>query len=253
MTDEPAAPTEGHRLFAAVYDPVVAPFERRIAPHRRWLAADLEGTVLDVGVGTGAMFPFFAASGADEIVGVEPDPHMRKRAVDRARECELSVTIHPTGAESLPLADDSVDVVVAALVFCTIPDVDAALDEVARVLKPGGEFRFLEHVRADGWAARLQTAVQPLWGHLAAGCQLDRATDERFLADDRFETVTFERIDAGIPPVDPIVRGRLVRRGDAAGDEATADGLRGQLRALLSRRPALPLSAVASKEWIGVL
>ncbi|WP_368407890.1 class I SAM-dependent methyltransferase [Haloarchaeobius salinus] len=251
MTDGPS--TGGHRLFAAVYDPVVAPFERRIAVHRRWLAADLEGTVLDVGVGTGAMFPFLAASDAGEVVGVEPDPHMRKRAVERARECGLSVTIHPTGAESLPLADDSVDVVVAALVFCTIPDFDAALDEVARVLKPGGEFRFLEHVRAEGWAARLQSTVQLVWGHLAAGCQLDRATDERFLADDRFEAVAFERLDAGIPPVDPIVRGKLRRRDDPASGEVADGGLRGRLRGLLGRGPAPPLSVVASKEWIGVL
>ncbi|WP_440989548.1 class I SAM-dependent methyltransferase [Haloarchaeobius baliensis] len=220
MTDSSPDGTDEHPLFAAIYDPVVAPFERRIAPQRRWLAADLAGTVLDIGVGTGAMFPYLAASGADEVVGVEPDPHMRKRAVERAAECGLSVTIHPTGAESLPLAADSVDVVVAALVFCTIPDVDAALDEVARVLKPGGEFRFLEHVRADGWAGRLQTTVQPVWGRLAAGCQLDRATDERFLADDRFETVAFERLDAGIPPVAPIVRGRLVRRDDPDTEEA---------------------------------
>jgi SAM-dependent methyltransferase len=235
-------------LFAAIYDPVVAPFERRIQPHRRWLAADIEGTVLDIGVGTGAMFPYLAASGADEVVGVEPDPHMRKRAVERARESGLSLTIHPTGAESLPLADDSVDVVVAALVFCTIPEFDAALDEVARVLKPGGELRFLEHVRADGWQARLQTTVQPVWGHVAAGCQLDRATDERFLADERFETVAFEHIDAGIPPVAPIVRGRLVRRGDAGAEEGPDGGLRGRVRSLFERGPALPLSVVASKK-----
>lgn len=245
MTDESAG--DGHRLFAAVYDPVVAPFERRIAPQRRWLAADLHGRVLDIGVGTGAMFPFLAASDAEAVVGVEPDPHMRRRAVERARECGLSVTIHPTGAESLPLADDSVDVVIAALVFCTIPDFDAALDEVARVLKPGGEFRFLEHVRGDGWNARLQSTVQPVWGHLAAGCQLDRATDERFLADERFETVAFEELDAGIPPVAPIVRGRLVRRGDDDGD-VSGGGLRGRLRTLVGRRTALPLSVVASKE-----
>ncbi|WP_369684082.1 class I SAM-dependent methyltransferase [Haloarchaeobius sp. FL176] len=246
MTDD--APAEGHPLFAAIYDPVVAPFERRIESHRRWLAADIEGTVLDIGVGTGAMFPYLTASDADAVLGVEPDPHMRKRAVEHARESGLSVTIYPTGAESLPLADDSVDVVVAALVFCTIPGFDAALDEVARVLKPGGEFRFLEHVRADGWQARFQTTVQPIWGRLAAGCQLDRATDERFLADERFETAAFERIDAGVPPVAPIVRGRLVRRSDDGTDEALGDGLRGGLRRLLDRRPSLPLSVVASKE-----
>jgi SAM-dependent methyltransferase len=246
VTDD--ASTEGHPLFAAIYDPVVAPFERRIEPDRRWLAADIEGTVLDIGVGTGAMFPYLAASGADEVLGVEPDQHMRKRAVEFARECGLSVTIHPTGAESLPLADDSVDVVVAALVFCTIPEFDAALDEVARVLKPGGEFRFLEHVRADGWQARLQTTVQPVWGHLAAGCQLDRATDERFLADERFDAAAFERIDAGIPPGAPIVRGRLVRRGDGRADDGPDDGLRDRFRGLLEWRPSLALSVVASKE-----
>lgn len=220
----------GHPLFAAAYDPLVAPFEARLAPHRRWLTADLDGTVLDVGVGTGALFPYLARSGADEVVGVEPDPYMRERAVERARECGLDVTIHPTGAESIPLSDGSVDTVLAALVFCTIPDVEAALDEVARVTTPGGEFRFLEHVRADGWQARLQTAVQPVWGHLAAGCHLDRPTDEWLLADDRFEVAAFERVDAGVPPVAPIVRGRLVRRGRNG-----RDGPRAWLRRALGR------------------
>lgn len=216
---------DGHPLFAAIYDPVVRPFERRIAGHRRWLAADVDGTVLDVGVGTGAMFPFLAESSAEEVIGVEPDPHMRPRAAERARDCGLEVTIHGEGAESLPLPDDSVDVVVAALVFCTIPEFDAGLDEVARVLEPGGELRFLEHVRADGVAARFQTTIQPAWYHVAGGCHLDRATDERFLADDRFVVEEFRRLDVGVPPVDPIVRGRLTRRGgDADG------GLVGRLR-----------------------
>ncbi|WP_435346768.1 class I SAM-dependent methyltransferase [Haloarchaeobius sp. HRN-SO-5] len=207
--------SDGHRLFAALYDPVVGPFESRVEPHRRWLATGCRGTVLAVGVGTGAMFPYFAeVSRRDptvEFVGIEPDPHMRKRAEPRARECGLDITIHDAGAEAIPLPDDSVDVVVASLVFCTIPDVDAAIDEVARVLEPGGEFRFFEHVRAKDWTNRIQQAATPVWKRVAGGCHLDRATDERFIADDRFEVQALERLDVGVPPVEPFVRGVLVR------------------------------------------
>jgi ubiquinone/menaquinone biosynthesis C-methylase UbiE len=204
---------DGHRLFAAVYDPVTWVAERFWFPrHREYLARDLRGRVLDLGAGTGATFPYLRnAGGGDlEVHAVDPDPHMCRRARARAADLGLSVEVREERAESLSYDDDSFGAVLSGLVFCTIPDLDRAMDELARVLRPGGEFRFVEHVRADGVLATVQRLLTPAWRVAAAGCNLDRETGGRFDADDRFETVETERF-RGIPPIDPVLRGRLRR------------------------------------------
>jgi SAM-dependent methyltransferase len=199
-----------HRLFAALYDPVTRPFERRIAEHREYLTNGMTGNVLDLGAGTGANFPYFADADAS-LHAVEPDPHMRKRAKKRAEELGTDVEIRPDRAESLSYADASFDYVIAGLVFCTIEDVDEALDEVARVLRPGGEFRFLEHVGDNGLKRRVQETLNPLWKRCAGGCNLDRDTAERFETRREFETIETETFRDGVTPVNPLVRGRLRR------------------------------------------
>lgn len=208
-----------HPVFAALYDRLM-PEERLLKPHREYLAADLSGRVLDLGAGSGALFPHVAADEGDadgrdlEFHAVEPDPHMRRRAEETARESGLAVDLRDARAESLPYPDDAFDVVVAGVVFCTIQEPDAALDEVARVLKPGGEFRFLEHVHADGWLGSAQTAITPLWKRAAAGCRLDRETIERFVGHGTFEPIEVEHLDLGLFPATPFVRGKMRRRRD---------------------------------------
>lgn len=211
MTDSDGT---AHPVFAALYDPVMELVgERLLREHREYLARDLTGRVLDLGAGTGGMFPHFATSrGRVDLHAVEPDPYMRRRAAERAGEVGIDVHLAAGRAERLPYADDSFDAVVAAVVFCTIPDVATAVDEVARVLRPGGEFRFLEHVRADGATGRVQQAVTPLWRRAAGGCHLDRATGDLLTSDERFAVVDADRLRAGVFPVTPFVRGRLRRR-----------------------------------------
>lgn len=209
----------GNRLTAAVYDPITAVPERLFfADHREYLARDVDGAVLDVGAGTGAMFPYLAdqrtKNGDLDVHAIEPDPHMRRRAERRAAKLSLPATLSDARAESLPYSDGAFDVVIASLVFCTIPDPDAALEEVIRVLAPGGELRFLEHVRDDGWRARAQGLIEPLWKPIAGGCHLTRDTSERFVCSGAFEIEEIRQIDFGITPVRPIVRGTLVRRRD---------------------------------------
>ncbi|MFB6149887.1 MAG: class I SAM-dependent methyltransferase, partial [Halobacteriales archaeon] len=208
-----------HPVFAAIYDPVMKHAEDSLLHEvRKSLVEDIEGTVLDLGAGTGAMFSYFKAATGEEsslnLNAIEPDPHMRRRAIQKADELDLDIEIRSEGAQSLPYAHDSMDVVIASLVFCTIPDVEAALDEVARVLKPGGEFRFLEHVHADGWLAHIQDAVNPIWRLSAAGCHLNRDTAATFRNDDRFEVVELDELKIGVPPVKPFVRGTLVAHDD---------------------------------------
>ncbi|MFP4188771.1 MAG: class I SAM-dependent methyltransferase [Halobacteriales archaeon] len=203
MSDE----RPSHRLFASMYDAVTGPFERFVDEHRRYLARGASGDVLDVGAGTGANFPYLDEAGAT-VHAVEPDPHMRKRARRRAKRDGLDVEIRDGLADSLSYNDAAFDRVVSALVFCTVEDTEAALDEFARVLRPGGEFRFVEHVGDDGVARCVQEAANPVWRRCAGGCRLDRDTVSTFEAHDAFETVEVDRF-RGVPPVSPIVRGTL--------------------------------------------
>ncbi|MBZ6496343.1 class I SAM-dependent methyltransferase [Natrinema longum] len=199
-------------LFTALYDRFM-PDRFLIGPHREYLAAGLSGRVLDLGAGNGAMFPYAADAGDDlEYHAVEPDPTMRQRAVQKAAQTDLRVHLRDARGESLPYAADSFDVVLSGAVFCTIDDPDAALDEVARVLRSGGELRFLEHVRNDGWRARAQDRLTPLWERAAGGCQLNRETIERFVGHDALDVLEIERTGIGLFPATPILRGRLRRR-----------------------------------------
>jgi SAM-dependent methyltransferase len=205
-----------HPWFARLYDPVMRASEAKLfPPHREYLARDLSGNVLDLGAGTGAMLPYYETAiqtGAATVTVLEPDPHMRKQAVAEARRLDIDVQVSDARAESLPFPDDSFDVVVASMVFCTIPDPAAALDEVARVLRPGGEFRFLEHVAEEGWRRFVQRALAPLWSRLAGGCRLTRHTGDQFSEHDAFTVVDIERQHLGVFPVRPFVRGTLERR-----------------------------------------
>lgn len=208
--------TDGHPVVARLYDTVMAVPERTIMPdHRNALAADLSGRVLEIGAGTGAMFSYYDES--VDLHAVEPDPHMRRQASERAADLAVDVSLSDASAETLPYDDDSVDSVVASLVFCTIPDHEAALSEVARVLRPGGEFRFLEHVRGDGATGRAHDLFAPAWHAVAGGCHLNRETGELFQRDDRFQLLAYDRFDGVVP----MVRGRMRRR--------SAGGLRGLL------------------------
>jgi ubiquinone/menaquinone biosynthesis C-methylase UbiE len=166
----------GHPLLAALYDPLMRlqdalGFRRR----RRRSAEAARGRVLELGVGTGLNLPWYRQ--ADEVVGVDPDPHMLKRARTRVSAAPCPVTLVEGSAESLPFGDGEFDSVIFGLSLCTIPDPRAALSEARRVLAPDGRLIFLEHVRAERpWAARLQDGVAPIWRHVAGGCNLNRDT-----------------------------------------------------------------------------
>lgn len=163
-------------LLAASYDFLVGPFERRVlAPLRARLLEDVAGQVVDLGAGTGANFPYLSSS-VVALTAVEPDSGMLRRAKVRAKGLGLPITFVQAPLEALPMPDASFDVAVTALVLCTVADPAAGLAEIRRVLKPGGELRFLEHVRADGSTGQWQDRLRPVWARLAGGCQLNRDT-----------------------------------------------------------------------------
>jgi ubiquinone/menaquinone biosynthesis C-methylase UbiE len=167
---------EGHPLVAALYDPLMRVQDAfGFRSQRIRTARSASGRVLEVGVGTGLNLAYYEA--ADDVVGIEPDPHMLRRARARADEAPCPVRLLEASAESLPFGDDEFDTVVFALSLCTIPDPRAALAESRRVLVTEGRLVFLEHVRAERhWAAAVQDRIAPAWRRVAGGCNLNRDT-----------------------------------------------------------------------------
>jgi SAM-dependent methyltransferase len=167
------------RLFAALYDPVLALGELTgLRRRRRELLAAAHGRVVELGAGTGLNLRHYP-DGLDELLLVEPDPAMRRRLARRVRDLEQVAGIVAAPAERLPVDDHSVDTVVATLVLCTVDDPRQALQEITRVLRPGGKLLFLEHVRAPTpRLARWQRRLHEPWRHFACGCRCDRATVE---------------------------------------------------------------------------
>ena len=164
----------GHRRFAAAWERYCRSEGPKQLELRREVTSGAKGRTLEIGFGMGSNWPYLPAE--VEYTGIEPDPHMRERAeayVPPGR----ALTLTNGDAHVLEFPDGSFDTVIGTLVFCTIPDARRALAEVRRVLKPGGEFRFLEHVRAKNRVGSLlQDAINPLWSRLGGGCHPNRDT-----------------------------------------------------------------------------
>jgi ubiquinone/menaquinone biosynthesis C-methylase UbiE len=159
--------------WAPAYDRVTGALERAVlAEHRARLLEGVDGLVLDVGAGTGANFPHFRD--ATRVIATEPDPRMRRQAASKLADVSCPVELLDASAESLPLADSSVDAVVFACVLCTVSDPDRALAEAQRVLRAGGKLCVLEHVRGTGRLARWQDRITPIWKLAMGGCHPNR-------------------------------------------------------------------------------
>ena len=134
-----------------------------------------KGAVLEIGIGSGLNIPYYQAHQVDHLWGIDPSRDMWAIAEKNARERHLDAEFIETGAESIPLDNNSADTVVITYTLCTIPDVNSALQEVRRVLKPGGKLLFCEHGEApDEGIQRWQILVNPIWNRLAGGCNLNR-------------------------------------------------------------------------------
>jgi SAM-dependent methyltransferase len=160
---------DGHPWLARVLDFCMRP----LYPARKLVVPEARGRVLEVGVGTGLNFGLYRE--IDELVGIDPDPHMLARARPRTAGLPFPAELFRTGAERMPFDASRFDTVVLTFTLCTIPDPAAALEEVRRVLKPGGRLLFVEHTRSvQPSLARVQDALTPLWKRLGGGCHLNR-------------------------------------------------------------------------------
>ena len=200
---------KGHRWFAAVWDRLSATNERRFGKKiRPRIMEEMAGRVLEVGAGTGASFSYYPDDA--QVVATEPDPHMLKRAEKRLAEMNRpNIELRQAPAESLPFDDASFDHVLSTLVFCSVRDQSKALAEARRVLKPGGTFRFWEHIRNDEsrfWGS-LQDVITPVWRWFGAGCHPNRRTQQA-IEDAGFHIEWVERIQAapGTPEVYGLAR-----------------------------------------------
>jgi ubiquinone/menaquinone biosynthesis C-methylase UbiE len=153
---------------------------------RRHKQAAFEGittdVVVEIGAGVGANLGYLPPG--TRLIAVEPALRMHERLRDRAAQAGIELELLAQGAESLPLEDATYDEVVCSLVLCTATDPDRILAEVRRILRPGGRFRFVEHVAAPSWSPRraLQRALRRPWAWLFEGCTLDRDTGARVRA-----------------------------------------------------------------------
>ena len=204
-------------LFARYFDRRGARNEERGNRElRRELLAGLSGRVLEVGAGNGLNFPHYPAS-VREVVAVEPEPYLRGRAAAAATAAPVPVRVADGMAAELPAADGEFDAVVISGVLCSVADVPAALAEFGRVLRPGGQLRFYEHVRSrDPVFARFQQAADLVWPRLMGGCHVRRQTRAAIGRVFTIETCRGFRFprSAVLSPVAPRILG-VARKADS--------------------------------------
>jgi ubiquinone/menaquinone biosynthesis C-methylase UbiE len=172
-----------HPLFARFFARTAARNEQRgQAELRRELLAGLSGVVVEVGAGSGLNFGHYPQS-VRAVIAVEPEPYLRGKAAEAARSAPVPVHVTGGTASRLPVGGARVAAVVVSGVLCSVPDAPAALTEFRRVLGPGGELRFYEHVRArHPLRGRYQDAVALVWPRVMGGCHPNRETEATITA-----------------------------------------------------------------------
>lgn len=166
-----------HPIFARFFDRLSEREERLgQAEHRREMLTGLSGRVVELGAGNGMNFSHYPPT-VTELVAVEPEPYLRERAVEAAANAPVPVKVMDGLGGELPFDEAEFDAGVASLVLCSVPDPGAVLRDLYRVIRPGGELRFYEHVRGETpQLMRLQDVAARVWPFFAGGCHPNRET-----------------------------------------------------------------------------
>jgi SAM-dependent methyltransferase len=185
-------------------------YEAMVASRKAKLFEGLGGTVVEIGPGAGSNMRYYAR--VRRWIGVEPNPYLHGTLQEQLGRLGLEGDVFRGEAESIPIPDESADAVIATLVLCSVVDPARVLEEILRVLRPGGTFYFFEHVAAPrGSVLRgIQRLVRPAWRCLADGCHPDRETED-YLRSAGFEVVEVERFVLKVALVAPHISGRALK------------------------------------------
>ena len=196
----------GKRLFAWMMAQASPQYDSAVGERKQALFSDLHGEVLEIGPGTGPNLSYYPHD--IHWVGIEPNPFMHPYLHKEAERLGLNIDVRTGNAEHLDAENNSMDAVVSTLVLCSVPNLAGSLQEVLRILKPGGRFLFIEHVAAPRgtWLRRVQSGIRPVWKLLADGCHPDRST-WMALENAGFESVNYQHFQAPFPIVSPHIVG----------------------------------------------
>ena len=205
-----------HPIFARFYARLGAGMDKAgVGDHRRRLLTGLSGSVLEIGAGNGLNFAHYPPT-VTSVVAVEPEPHLRALAELSANRVAVQITVTSGTAEQLPAHDGEYDAVVATLMLCSVHDPAVVLREMHRVLRPGGELRFMEHVLGESAGCRRvqRLADATCWPTCFGGCHASRDTLAAITAAGFSvrDLVRYELPETRVPwPTAPHARGIAIR------------------------------------------
>lgn len=178
-----------------------------MAELKQALLGSVQGKVLEIGPGAGSNLSFYPKN--IDWIGVEPNPFMHQYLEQEAdRQGLKKIELYRGSAEQLPVKDNSIDSAISTHVLCSVNDLDRSLQEIKRILKPGGSFIFLEHVAADccTWNRRIQDKIEPVWKVIFDNCRPNRTTGI-LLENAGFESVNYQEFRISFPIVSPHIAG----------------------------------------------
>ena len=165
---------------------------REATRQREQVVPAASGRVLEIGIGSGLNLPHSGAA-VTSVTGLDPSTKLLALARKAGRERPFDITLLGGSAEAIPCEDRSFDTLLSSWALCSIPDLPTALQEMRRVLRPGGRLLFIEHGRAeDAPIAAWQSRLNPLWCRISGGCNIDRRID-RLIGDAGFSFTALER------------------------------------------------------------
>ena len=176
------------------------------------LLGNVQNQVLEIGPGAGANLGYYPHK--INWIGVEPNPYMHPYLKKEAQQRELSqIKLLQGTAEDLPVEENSIDTVVSTHVLCSVKDLDRSLQEIKRILKPGGNFIFIEHVAGEccTWTRRIQDGIEPVWKIIFDNCHPNRET-WKSLKNSDWEIVSYKQFHLSFPIVSPHIAGIVSKK-----------------------------------------
>lgn len=176
------------------------------------LLGNIQNQVLEIGPGAGANLGYYPNN--IDWIGVEPNPYMHPYLEKEAQQQGLSqIKLLQGTAEDLPVEENTIDTVVSTHVLCSVKDLDRSLQEIKRILKPGGNFIFIEHVAGEccTWTRRIQDGIEPVWKIIFDNCHPNRET-WKSLENSGWEIVNYQQFNLSFPIVSPHIAGIVSKK-----------------------------------------